>query len=119
VAKICIFEDDKRTRENLERIAKQRGHEVVGVAKTLDEAIPFITEKGLNKATIAIVDGNLVKTKTDGEDGRRIAGLIERHSSKTIIFTFSREAQDWGHHYFKKSKDGYTPLFDAIDEATN
>jgi DNA-binding response OmpR family regulator len=118
VAKICIFEDDEKTRNNLERIAKQRGHEVVGVAKTLDEAISLITEEGLNKATIAIVDGNLVTTKTDGEDGRRIAGLIKRHCSDTTIFAFSREEQDWGHHYFKKSKDGYTPLFDAIDEIT-
>lgn len=81
---VLIVEDEIMLAMDLEDILSDGGHEVVGVAHDLSEAVRIEREP-----VVALVDLNL----RDGPTGRAVAEALARKSGTRVIFVTANPAQ--------------------------
>ncbi len=78
--KILIVEDDVPIAELLRELLELNGHQVCGIARTLDEAVE---ESELDRPECAIIDVNLA----DGSLGTDLARLLHQIQPISIVFS--------------------------------
>jgi len=75
--RIAVFEDDPVDRTDLLTNLKLTGHQVVGLATTMSEALQLVQRLGTLGVQVAIVDANLTPWKKYGEEGSQIIEQIK------------------------------------------
>ncbi|MEM6899636.1 MAG: helix-turn-helix domain-containing protein [Pseudomonadota bacterium] len=100
MARILIVSDRIQAAQGLDNILRGFGHEVVGVAATLDKALALALEC---RATIAFVDMML----QSGQGAVAAASALKGSAQTSIIFTTSRADPDTLARVDAANPDGY------------
>ena len=117
MAKILIVEDDEETRDILIAIMEKWGHEVVGVASTLKEALAEAKIAGTKEVQIAIVDGNLGSGADETKDGEAVSAELREYAPDVRIIAHTlQENGDYGHFFVPKDSP-LSNLKGAIEKA--
>lgn len=88
-ANIFVAEDDPRWQEIIKKSVEKGGQTVTHQAQTRDEAMALVPTLEASGVQVAILDGNLSKGISSGDDGRDIAAAIRSQATNIKIVGFS------------------------------
>lgn len=88
-AKVFVAEDEKDWQELIVEILEDAGHEVTLTASSLDEALAATQKLREKQVQVAIVDGNLSRISSRGNDGQAIIAAIRENAPEVKIVGMS------------------------------
>jgi len=96
-ARFLIFDDKEVEIGSITRFLDSRGHEEIGRALTVEDALTVIktlAEKG-ESVDVAFVDGNFTEGMRDGSEGLQIATEVRTLLPGVQVIALSSDRQSW------------------------
>lgn len=88
-ANIFVAEDDPQWQAIIKKNVGKGGHTVTHTAQTKTDALAQIPNLESSGVQVAIVDGNLTRGNSSGDDGREIVAAIRSQAPSVKIIGFS------------------------------